>query len=55
MLYESSARKDREAKGVVAKIQSGPDALPGDTAVEGEVPPTPVWRRRWLWRQRRRR
>ncbi len=33
--------KDREAKGVVAKIQSQPDALPDDTAVEGEVPSDP--------------
>jgi len=33
--------KDREAKDVVAKIQSQPDALPGDTAVEGEVPSGP--------------
>jgi hypothetical protein len=33
--------KDREAKDVVARIQSQPDALPGDTAIEGEVPSGP--------------
>lgn len=33
--------KDREAKDVVAKIQSGPDARPEDTAVEGEAPTGP--------------
>ena len=33
--------KDREAKDVVAKIQSVPDALPDDTAVEAAAPAGP--------------
>jgi len=33
--------KDREAKDVVARMQSGPDALPDDTAVEAGAPGGP--------------